>query len=374
VSCENPKSTAMYSWGVDMEQKKCSQEECYAPKDGHWSKWGSWGECNVKCGEGVHSRRRKCDDPKPLYGGKNCNGSNVQTRKCLERRCGAGLYDCTFDIKNDPFCLWKPDESAEFNFKHISGTTPSSGTGPSKDHTTGTGSYAFIESSSPARKGWKARLVSPLFADGQKKCMTFYYNMNGHTIGALRVFVENIPTNERTKLFEKEGHQLDEWHKAELDIHPKGPSKIIIEAERGAGFQGDLAIDDITVKKGDCSGSVTTPKPKQKIVRRVGCYNDFGYFNGKRPFTKSKSFRNEIEWGTYMKSLQEVAMKCGAFARQHNHTYFAVQYWGECWTGPDDEINYGRDGESTGCFPPVKDQRGPYLVGMEFTNMVYRWE
>ena len=45
------------------------------------------------------------------------------------------------------------------------------------------GSYAFIESSSPARKGWKARLVSPAFPSGQKKCMTFYYNMNGHTVG-----------------------------------------------------------------------------------------------------------------------------------------------------------------------------------------------
>ena len=50
-----------------------------------------------------------------------------------------GMYDCTFDVKNDPFCLWKHDESAEFRFQRNSGTTPSSGTGPSKDHTSGTG-------------------------------------------------------------------------------------------------------------------------------------------------------------------------------------------------------------------------------------------
>lgn len=54
-------------------------------------------------------------------------------------------------------------------------------------------------------------------------------------------------------------------------------------------------------------------------MKRVGCYNDFGYLNGKRPFTKTKSFRNEIQWSIYMKSLQEIAMKCGAFAREHNH-------------------------------------------------------
>ena len=39
--------------------------------------------------------------------------------------------------------------------------------------------------------------------------------------------------------------------------------QIKIEAERGNGFQGDIAIDDITIKDGACSGIKPTLKPKE---------------------------------------------------------------------------------------------------------------
>ena len=55
------------------------------------------------------------------------------------------------------------------------------------------------------------------------------------------------------------------------------------------------------------------------LVERVGCYNDFGYLNGKRPFSKTKNFRPDIVWSNYMTSLQEIVMKCASFARKHNH-------------------------------------------------------
>ena len=54
-------------------------------------------------------------------------------------------------------------------------------------------------------------------------------------------------------------------------------------------------------------------------MERVGCYNDFGYLNGKRPFSKTKNFRQDIIWSNYMTSLQEVVMKCASFARKHKH-------------------------------------------------------
>lgn len=40
-------------------------------------------------------------------------------------------------------------------------------------------------------------------------------------------------------------------------------NQIKIEAERGNGFQGDTAIDDIIVKDGVCSGIKPTKKPKE---------------------------------------------------------------------------------------------------------------
>ena len=61
-----------------------------APINGHWGRWGSWGECSVTCGKGVHSRMRKCDDPAPKNGGKQCKGKSDEKKNCLEMQCGAG--------------------------------------------------------------------------------------------------------------------------------------------------------------------------------------------------------------------------------------------------------------------------------------------
>jgi len=40
----------------------------------------------------------------------------------------------------------------------------------------------YIEASSPAKPGWKARLVSPTL-DVQRRCMKFSYHMYGGTMG-----------------------------------------------------------------------------------------------------------------------------------------------------------------------------------------------
>jgi len=54
------------------------------------------------------------------------------------------MYDCTFDLGKDSYCVWKIDKSADFTFTRRSGKTPSSGTGPSNDHTSGTGFFLNI--------------------------------------------------------------------------------------------------------------------------------------------------------------------------------------------------------------------------------------
>lgn len=41
----------------------------------------------------------------------------------------------------------------------------------------------YIETSSPAQSGWKARLLSPVLAGGSEKCMKFAYHMYGASMG-----------------------------------------------------------------------------------------------------------------------------------------------------------------------------------------------
>lgn len=61
-----------------------------APINGHWNRWGSWGECSVTCGKGVHSRSRVCTDPAPKNGGDNCLGENTEQKECAKISCSAG--------------------------------------------------------------------------------------------------------------------------------------------------------------------------------------------------------------------------------------------------------------------------------------------
>ncbi|XP_041350043.1 coadhesin-like [Gigantopelta aegis] len=60
--------------------KKCDRPRC--PQDGGWSLWGTWRACAVTCGEGMRQRYRSCDSPKPMYGGKDCDGSPVEQMPC----------------------------------------------------------------------------------------------------------------------------------------------------------------------------------------------------------------------------------------------------------------------------------------------------
>ncbi|KAK3092770.1 hypothetical protein FSP39_007057, partial [Pinctada imbricata] len=55
--------------------------ECPAV-DGHWSDWSSWSTCSVTCGTGSRRRNRKCDNPVPENGGKDCNGVKTEILDC----------------------------------------------------------------------------------------------------------------------------------------------------------------------------------------------------------------------------------------------------------------------------------------------------
>ena len=57
--------------------------------NGKWGVWGPYGTCNKKCGGGMQTKQRKCNNPKPKYRGNWCNGKLVDTksRKCNTRRC-----------------------------------------------------------------------------------------------------------------------------------------------------------------------------------------------------------------------------------------------------------------------------------------------
>ncbi|XP_057265727.1 A disintegrin and metalloproteinase with thrombospondin motifs 17 isoform X1 [Pezoporus wallicus] len=77
--------------------KWCRAGECVSKTpipehvDGDWSMWSQWSMCSRTCGTGVRFRQRKCDNPPPGPGGKNCRGASVEHTVCENLPCPKGV-------------------------------------------------------------------------------------------------------------------------------------------------------------------------------------------------------------------------------------------------------------------------------------------
>jgi hypothetical protein len=98
---------------------------------------------------------------------------DISFSKCSVNRT-RHVLDCDFE---NGFCSWETKGLADFEWTRTSSTTPSGSTGPPGDHTTGTGSYIFIEASSPQKSGDRAWLASLTQPPTTMNCLGFYYHM-----------------------------------------------------------------------------------------------------------------------------------------------------------------------------------------------------
>ena len=57
------------------------------PVDGEFGPWTEWTVCSSSCGGGLQIRSRKCNNPAPQNGGKDCQGSLIDSRKCSILAC-----------------------------------------------------------------------------------------------------------------------------------------------------------------------------------------------------------------------------------------------------------------------------------------------
>ena len=62
--------------------------------DGKFGVWGHYSACTKTCGAGTQERNRKCNNPPPSAGGKDCVGPAKQTKQCNIKDC-PGKYHLT---------------------------------------------------------------------------------------------------------------------------------------------------------------------------------------------------------------------------------------------------------------------------------------
>jgi|GEM_PF-1205271 len=170
-------------------------------------------------------------------------------------------YSENFDMGIIPACyastgtttgpfLWAPD----------AGGTPSGATGPAVDNTTGTGAgfYMYTEASSPAAAGDSAFLELPEFNLTSLTVpeISYFYHMFGADIQSLELEVYDATTMTWSSINSIVGQQQtangDAWMEARVDLSAYVTStnlRMRFLTVRGASFNGDVALDDITVRE-----------------------------------------------------------------------------------------------------------------------------
>ncbi|XP_033725711.1 collagen alpha-1(X) chain-like isoform X2 [Pecten maximus] len=162
---------------------------------------------------------------------------------------GVTQYDCSFEVNT---CNWKQSPTDDLDWTRNSGPTDSTSTGPDTDHTVGRGKegyYMYLETSSYI-VGHKADLVSPIVDHTKTYCASFWYNMNGIQIAHLSLIAKE---NTETTLWTRGGNQDANWHSVRVELPPRNSDyNLVFRATQGNGYHGDIAIDDLTVREGNC--------------------------------------------------------------------------------------------------------------------------
>ncbi|XP_053181592.1 MAM domain-containing protein 2a [Scomber japonicus] len=157
---------------------------------------------------------------------------------------------CNFETGICGYIQEKEEDRADW--LRVRGYTPTSYTGPRGDHTTGVGYFMYIEASL-MRPGHKARLLtSELRGSSSPQCLIFYYHMYGSGTGILSVLLRHSGREHDTLLWRRRGEQSVSWMRAMVDYHCDGRHQIVFEAIRGPSLRSDMAIDDISFRRGPC--------------------------------------------------------------------------------------------------------------------------
>ena len=170
-------------------------------------------------------------------------------------------YNCTDDGTVNLDDCWENKISDDIDWDVHTGSTGSSSTGPSSDHT-GNGNYLYTESSSCYDH--TGNIITPEFdlTSLNAADLTFQYHMYGSSMGELSVEVSKDGGNNWTQLWSKSGDQGDSWHQAVISLNSYvNSSNLLIRfsGKTGSSYKSDMAIDDIEIKEVPCEVVTTFP-------------------------------------------------------------------------------------------------------------------
>ena len=127
------------------------------------------------------------------------------------------------------------------------GPTSSVNTGPSGDHTSGSGVYFYVESSNPNFPNKVFKVYTPTFdiSATPGKVLSFWYHMYGASMGDLEIGF--LSGGSYTALDTISGNQGNQWRFAYYPITTTNNFKIAFKATTGSSYTSDICIDDLMV-------------------------------------------------------------------------------------------------------------------------------
>ncbi|EOD32673.1 hypothetical protein EMIHUDRAFT_253292, partial [Emiliania huxleyi CCMP1516] len=190
------------------------------------------------------------------------------------------MVQLSCDFEGD-MCVWNDTAPDGYTWTRTSGGTPSPGTGPSGDHTTGSGYYIFTEATGTYNK--LHRLESPRFSLQQDATLSFFYHMYdaySSDMGTLSVETYNNETGWST-LWSRNGNQGNSWLDAAV-ILPASTTQVRFNGETGPGWSSDMALDDAKLRSLIAEAAVSQadvsiylpPRADFKLGSHISCGSD----------------------------------------------------------------------------------------------------
>ncbi|MBW2291014.1 MAG: M20/M25/M40 family metallo-hydrolase [Deltaproteobacteria bacterium] len=151
------------------------------------------------------------------------------------------------------FGTWSNVGGDDIDWTRNSGGTPSNGTGPSGDHSTGSGFYLYTEASNEnvGFPNKTALLESPCIdlSGRVDATWTFWTHMNGSAMGILNAEVAEGCGSSWTNEWSLSGEQGSSWNQQSVDlsVYVATSIKLRFRGVTGSDFTSDMAIDDVLV-------------------------------------------------------------------------------------------------------------------------------
>ncbi|KAM6977638.1 MAM and LDL-receptor class A domain-containing protein 1 [Aplochiton taeniatus] len=168
-----------------------------------------------------------------------------------EKDCGTS---CTFENGR---CGWKSSLADIFDWTW--GTGSVHGVWPPYDHTflNEKGHFVYLEATAVGLKGDKAHMKSSLWRESGAICkLSFWYYISHKASGTIRLLVQT--ENELTEVWNKTGHQGNQWNHVEVPLRKLRSFQVIFEGIRSWDLSGGAALDDLEFR--DCAPGAVVPE------------------------------------------------------------------------------------------------------------------